>query len=226
MKKCNDNKIEALGTVLRLIILVSLFVLIILNYQKLIYMDIRELLDKFDNRFLASAVVLLIYATKGFIIIMPAILIYISVGASFSVFAGILINCLGVFIELSTAYFLGRFLGGEYINKSLQKQKYGEKILELSDRKRYLAIFIFRMIPIFPLDFISLFLGSRKINFAKYMICSFLGVLPRVIAFSVLGYKIFDYISMKFIIIFIVATISTTIIFFAIREIIKLKDEK
>ncbi|MGP1544269.1 MAG: TVP38/TMEM64 family protein, partial [Candidatus Fimenecus sp.] len=177
MKKCNDKKIEVLGTVLRLIILVSLFVLIILNYQKLIYMDIRELLDKFDNRFLAGAVVLLIYATKGFIIIMPAILIYISVGASFSVFAGILINCLGVFIELSTAYFLGRFLGGEYINKSLQKQKYGEKILELSDRKRYLAIFIFRVIPVFPLDFISLFLGSRKINFAKYMIYSFLGIL-------------------------------------------------
>lgn len=226
MKKCNDKKIEVLGTVLRLIILVSLFVLIILNYQKLIYMDIRELLDKFDNRFLAGAVVLLIYATKGFIIIMPAILIYISVGASFSVFAGILINCLGVFIELSTAYFLGRFLGGEYINKSLQKQKYGEKILELSDRKRYLAIFIFRVIPVFPLDFISLFLGSRKINFAKYMIYSFLGVLPRVIAFSVLGYKIFDYISMKFIIIFIVVTISITIIFFAIREMIKLKDEK
>lgn len=226
MKKCNDKKIEVLGTVLRLIILVSLFVLIILNYQKLIYMDIRELLDKFDNRFLAGAVVLLIYATKGFIIIMPAILIYISVGASFSVFAGILINCLGVFIELSTAYFLGRFLGGEYINKSLQKQKYGEKILELSDRKRYLAIFIFRAIPVFPLDFISLFLGSRKINFAKYMIYSFLGILPRVIAFSVLGYKIFDYISMKFIIIFIVVTISITIIFFAIREMIKLKDEK
>ncbi|MGP1362005.1 MAG: TVP38/TMEM64 family protein [Candidatus Fimenecus sp.] len=226
MKKCNDKKIEVLGTVLRLIILVSLFVLIILNYQKLIYMDIRELLDKFDNRFLAGAVVLLIYATKGFIIIMPAILIYISVGASFSVFAGILINCLGVFIELSTAYFLGRFLGGEYINKSLQKQKYGEKILELSDRKRYLAIFIFRVIPVFPLDFISLFLGSRKINFAKYMIYSFLGVLPRVIVLSVLGYKIFDYISMKFIIIFIVVTISITIIFFAIREMIKLKDEK
>ena len=226
MKEKSSEKIERAGAILRLIVLVSLFVFIIFNYRRLANIDVRVLLDKIDDRFLAGGVVLSVYVLKGLAMVVPAILIYVSVGASFNVFTGIALNCIGVFMELSTAYFLGRFLGGEYINNALKKQKYGQKILELSDKKRCLAIFIFRAIPVFPLDFISLFLGSRKISFVKYTAYSLLGVLPRVIIFSVLGYKIFDYISMKFIIMLIAIILPVAITVFAVKEIIKLKNKK
>lgn len=226
MKVNGEKKFETAELILRLIVLVSLFVFIILNYRRLIHMDMRTVLEKIDDRFLAGCVVIFIYAVKGFTMVMPAILIYVSVGASFGAITGIMLNCIGVVAELSTAYVLGRFLGGEYVNEALKKQKYGEKILELSDKKRYFAIFIFRAIPAFPLDFVSLFLGSRKTDFIKYMLFSLLGVLPRVIIFSVLGYKIFDYVSMKFIITFIAAAIPITITAFVIRKIIKIKRRK
>lgn len=66
----------------------------------------------------------------------PASLVYISVGMAFSPLTAVLVNIAGILVEFTASYLFGLFLGGDYINKMMQKQKYGKRCLKCRKIKR------------------------------------------------------------------------------------------
>ena len=52
------------------------------------------------------------------------------------------------------------------------------------------------ILPIFPIDIVSLFLGAVKMKFVPYLLISLAGILPRVILFTILGDGLYDYVPM------------------------------
>ena len=82
------------------------------------------------------AVVLAVYAVKAVVFVVPASLIYVAVGAilyEHPVLA-VGINLLGIFLEVSVTYALGKFLGKDAVYKLLSKKEAGRKILERDPR--------------------------------------------------------------------------------------------
>ena len=75
-----------------------------------------------------------VYLVKSVLFILPASLIYISIGMAFPTPTACLISLIGIILEVTVTYFLGVFLGGDYVEKLLRKSKGGQKILE----KKYL----------------------------------------------------------------------------------------
>ncbi len=219
----NKDKKSTVKLILRLALAFTVTAVAIINYDKLSSIDIRSIVANSPSVALAVLSVLGIYGVKGAVFVIPASLVYISVGMAFPTAQAVIINLCGIAIEITVSYLFGLLVGGEYVNNLLKKSKGGEKILALEDKNKFASIFVIRFLPVFPIDFASLFFGSMKIPFAKYFLASLLGIAPRVILFTVLGDAAYDYIPMKLIIGLIICAVPISAVYIIIKWI---KDRK
>lgn len=187
---------HALGLAARIIVSVVIIAVIIWKYDDLKHIDVRALIDGTSSLLAAAAAVWGVYLLKSLVFVVPASLIYIAVGMAFPPLTAVAINALGILIEVCSTYLFGVILGGPYVINKLEKAKYGDKILELHGKGKLSAIFAIRVLPVFPIDLVSLFLGAVRMRFLPYLLLSLGGILPRVILFTVLGDGIYDYIPM------------------------------
>ena len=183
------------------------FTVIVVYYDELRNLDVRALVQAAPSLAVAVLAVLGVYLLKGLVFVIPASIFYLSVGMAFEPAAAVFINLAGILIEITASYLFGLFLGGDAIQKKLSQNKGGRRILEMQDNKKNASVFILRLLPVFPIDFVSLFLGGSKYNFFKYLLFSFLGIAPRVILFTLLGDKAYDYIPMNLMILLILVAL-------------------
>ena len=223
MKKLSEKTKDILKLILKLVFVAAVFIAVVVNYDRLVNIDIRALVSGSTSETAAAAGVVGIYALKGMVFVIPASLIYISVGMAFSPLKACIINMLGIAAEVTVSYFFGRFVGGEYVEKLLSKNKGGKKLLSLKEQKKQSSVIAVRFLPVFPIDFTSLFFGSMKMPFLKYLIFSIIGLAPRVLLFTVLGDKVYDLIPMKIIVRVIIAVIPIAVAVFLIKWIVSRK---
>lgn len=193
-------KKETVKNIAKIAVAAAIFVTAIFNYDFLSNLDIRTLIAGASSIFIAELIILGVYAVKAVMMVVPASLIYISVGMAFDPKRAVIVNLLGIALEVTVTYFLGKFLGKDAVEKKIRNTKAGDKFFTMLDKNRSAAIFLMRFIPAFPIDFSSLFMGAFDFNFFPYLIFSVLGIAPRVIAFTVLGEGIYELIPMKYIV--------------------------
>lgn len=202
-----------------------IFVIAVANYEKLKNIDVRALVDASSTVTIAVFTIWGIYLVKSVLFIIPASLIYISIGMAFETWQACLISLVGIILEVTVTYFLGLFLGGDYVNKLLAKSKGGQKILDMKFNDNFPAFLGIRALPVFPIDFVSLFWGASKAKFPRYFFASVIGIMPRVILFTILGDGIYDYIPIHLIIKIVIFAIPIGVIIYLVRHFIKLKTQ-
>lgn len=222
MSEKTKSTVKAL---IRVAVAMIIFVLAVINYDKLKNIDIRALVDASSNMVIAILTIWGVYLTKSILFIIPASLIYISIGMAFPPLTASLISLVGIIIEVTVTYFLGLFLGGEYVNKQLAKTKPGKKILDMKLNDNFLALLPIRALPVFPIDFVSLFWGASKCSFGRYFFASVIGIMPRVVLFTILGDGIYDYIPIHLIIKIIICAIPVGAIAYLIRHFVRLNKQ-
>ena len=216
---------ETLLALLRAAVAMAIFVLAVINYERLKNIDVRALVEGSSTVIAAICTIWGVFIVKSVLFIIPASLIYISVGMAFSPVEAILINLVGIILEVVITYFLGLFLGGDYVNKLLEKSKGGKKILELEISNRFSVLLGIRALPVFTIDFVSLFWGASKCSFVKYFFASVIGIMPRVILFTILGDGIYDYIPIHLIIKLVIFAIPVGVVIYLVRHFVKQKKE-
>ncbi len=204
---------------IKLTVAAVLFVFAVSNYDALSNVDVRALVDGASSIAGACAAILGVYFIKGLVFIVPASLIYTSVGMAMDTAVAVAVNLCGIALEVSVTYVLGRILGGEYVEGLLQKSKGGRKLLGMKNKNRYSALAVIRFLPVFPIDFASLFLGSGKLPFVPYFLISVLCIAPRVIAFTILGDGLYDYIPMDLLVKLAVGSIPVFAVFYLVKWI-------
>lgn len=219
MTEKNKSTVKAL---LRVAVAMIIFVFAVINYDKLKNIDIRALVDASGSMLVAVGTIWGVYLTKSILFIIPASLIYISIGMAFEPLTASLISLVGIIIEITMTYFLGLFLGGEYVNKQLEKTKAGKKILDMKLNDSFLALLPIRALPVFPIDFVSLFWGASRCSFHRYFFASVIGIMPRVVLFTILGDGIYDYIPIHLIIKIVILSIPVGAIIYLIRHFVRL----
>lgn len=218
MKEKTKSTLLAL---LRAAVAMAIFVCAVVNYEKLKNIDVRAIVESSSSVIIAVAAILGIYLVKSVMFIIPASLIYIYVGMAFPTPQAILINLFGIIIEVVVTYFLGLFLGGDYVNALLAKNKAGRKILEKKFNDNFPILLGIRALPVFPIDFVSLFWGASRCGFVRYFIASVVGIMPRVILFTILGDGIYDYIPIHLIVKIIICAIPVGVVVYLIRHFVK-----
>ncbi len=220
-----NNKIKrALGIGVRATLVIAILLVIIFKYNELVNIDVRALVEKTDTLFEAGAAVVGVYGLKAIVFVIPASVLYMAVGMAFDFAPGLLVNAIGIFFELNITYFIGKFLGGEAVEKKLSASKKGQKIIELRDKKTP-YLYVARLLPVFPIDFVSLFFGASNMGYIRYILISFFGVMPRIILITLLGDKIYDLIPVKFMMTVVVFALLAASIVILIKYI-KKKDKK
>lgn len=212
-----------LMALLRVAVAMTIFVIAVVNYERLKNIDIRAIVEGSSNIIIAIGTIWGVYLVKSILFIIPASLIYISIGMAFETPVACLISLVGIIIEVTVTYYLGLFLGGAYVNKQLAKTKGGRKILDMKLNENFLTLLGIRALPVFPIDFVSLFWGASKCRFPRYFIASVVGIMPRVILFTILGDGIYDYIPIHLIIKIVIICIPIGASVYLIRHFIKLK---
>ena len=212
---------QNLSAVLKAAVAMIIFAVAVINYDKLKNIDVRAIVEASSSFAAAICAILGIYLVKSVLFVIPASLIYIAVGMAFTPWQAVLINFAGIIIEVIVTYFLGLFLGGDYVNNLLSKSKGGQKILDMQVSNRFLVLLGIRFLPVFPIDFVSLFWGASKCNFFKYFAASILGIMPRVILFTVLGDGIYDYIPIHLLVKGIIIAIPIVVVVFLVRHFVK-----
>lgn len=219
MSEKTKSTIKAL---IRVAVAMIIFVIAVINYDRLKNIDVRALVEASSSMLVAILTIWGVYLTKSILFIIPASLIYISTGMAFEPLTASLISLVGIIIEVTVTYFLGLFLGGEYVNKQLAKTKAGKKILDMKLNDNFLALLPIRALPVFPIDFVSLFWGASKCGFFRYFFASVIGIMPRVVLFTILGDGIYDYIPIHLIIKIIICAIPVGAIIYLIRHFVRL----
>lgn len=216
-----EKRKEILSVSARIAVALGIFVAVILNYDKLVNLDLRMLVGSIGVIWYAYLVVIGVYALKSIAFVIPAMMIYVSVGISFDTPVALVLNFIGLAIEVTVTFFLGKFLGGEYVKKLLEKNKGGQKLLNVKTKTKNSFLFVARVLPVFPIDFTSLFLGSSDFKFIPYFLISMLGIYPRVLLFTIIGDSIYKYIPKELIIKLIIIAIPVGVISFLVCRAVK-----
>ncbi len=219
----NERTKATLLALLRASVAMIIFVIAVINYEKLKNIDVRAIVDASSSVIFAILTIWGVYLVKSVLFIIPASLIYISIGMAFPTVNACLISLVGIILEVTVTYFLGLFLGGDYVNKLLAKSKGGRKILDAKINDNFPAFLVIRALPVFPIDFVSLFWGASRAKFPRYFFASVIGIMPRVILFTILGDGIYDYIPIHLIIKIVIFAIPVGVAVYLIRHFIKMK---
>lgn len=180
--------------ILRVIIVISLLIIIVLNFDTFRNVDVEGLVQRAGSPWRGFLVVMALFAIKSIVLVVPAALVNIGVGVAFTPLIGLLVNTAGVVVELTTSYYMGYFLGGEFVERQLDKMKRGREYLEDDSRDSGVVMFFLRIIPVFSVNAISMFYGSSHYNYWKYLGISMAGMMPRVIVLSLFGNAIYEYL--------------------------------
>ena len=205
---------------LRCVVALTLFIVAVVYYDELSTIDVKALAGLTDFLPFLILMVLSVYIIKALVFVVPASLVYVAVGAIMDPLLAVAVNLVGIFIEVSVTYFLGRFLGKDVVYKFLGKKEIGKKILSKDIQNKTSVLLSIRAIPAFPIDFISLFYGASGCAYLKYALFSLVGISWRVILFTVLGDAIFSWIPMDKIIFIVICGIPVFIVYYLIKKFI------
>ena len=189
MQENSSSRQRALN-ILRVVVVLVLLAVVALNFKRLRNLseaDIAALTQGASSLAMAVAAVLGLYCVKAFLFVIPAMLLYVSVGAVFPLWQALPVNFAGILLELMLTYALGVFLGGAQVKGMLERSKGGRKLLEMQDKQGFAMLFTVRLLPVFPIDFTGLYFGSVRVPFWKHLAASALGLLPRVALFTIFG---------------------------------------
>ena len=216
------SKKEIFGTLLRCAVALALFAVAIINYDELKNIDVAQLVSGVSGSGLTSLIILAVYVVKALVFVVPASAVYVAVGGIFSenIVYAVLLNLFGIFLEVSVTYVLGRFLGKDAVHKMLEKNAAGKKLLEKEIGEKASVLVSIRALPVFPIDFVSLFYGASGCSYLKYALLSVAGISWRVILFTVIGDALFKWIPMDKIILVIILCIPVGVAYYLVKKFV------
>ena len=128
------------------------------------------------NTALAVVVALLAYAVKSQTV----------VGIVFEPPLSLIVNAVGSVICISVPYFTGRASGGEAAHKLLKKYKKLGEVYEGNRDNLFLVSLVLRVTNLSN-DILGLFFGALRMDYWQYLASSFIGILPTMVLYTLLG---------------------------------------
>ena len=123
-------------------------------------------------------------------------------GYLFGAWGGFFLSTLGLTVGSMLNFLIGHFLGERVVRRMVSCESY-DKYNELVQYKGILVIFIFFLLPVFPKDYLCLFLGMTTLPATVFFMISTIGRIPGTIALSLQGASIFS----KDYVVFIIVTV-------------------
>jgi len=162
-----------------------------------------------ENYVAAILFFLLIYAFKSLSFLIPIVVIYVAAGSMFGPVTAIVVNIIGAGIVVTIPYWIGYYFGAGFAGTLLSRYKKFEEFIKSREGNSWFVSCFPRTIPFLPLKTISLYLGSLKVPYFKYLFGSVLGLLPLLVSVTLAGASITEPQSPTFIVSVIIMVLSS-----------------
>lgn len=147
-------------------------------------------------------ILFLIYIIKPIFVVTPISVLAIVSGLIYGSIYGTIFTMIGAVLSATVGFFIARKLGQNFVNKLLKGKS---TQIEGDIEKHGLSIMLFlRLAFVFPYDPLSFAAGLSKMEYKDFIIGTFIGVLPEMIAYNYLGTSMDNLISRKTLIVLIV----------------------
>jgi uncharacterized membrane protein YdjX (TVP38/TMEM64 family) len=142
------------------------------------------------NDFLAAIFLIVLFAVKSLIFLIPIPVLYIASGFLFDPVTAFIVNVLGMIVCTAVPYWIGKYSGAKVINKLIKKYPKMQVIDEFKSENEWFLSFFVRAIGFLPCDAVSMILGAWRVDFKKYITGTAVGMLPGLIATTLVGITI------------------------------------
>jgi uncharacterized membrane protein YdjX (TVP38/TMEM64 family) len=194
------------------------FIEIIFSFDRTEFILGFQMLAK-ASPILAKLLLLGCYVIKPLFVFIPFNALYIVAGIIFNPGIDLLITYVGIAIEVSLSFAIGRKFGARRFRPWLARKKNGDFILNFSDHFNLGRCFVIRMIRGVPSDLISMYLGTTKVKYWHFLVGTLLGFTPAAVPMVLLGNAAADPTSPAYMIPFGIGLfISALVIFYTWRK--------
>lgn len=160
--------------------------------------DLEYKVAAIDNLWLLIIVIMLLYFVKTAFPLYPISIICVATALVFKTPASFAINISGMILLFSVKYVMGTNTGGGSTQRLIRKSQIVRKLIESEGQGNPWVLFIFRLVPVFPVNSVSQLYGAMRFPFWKYIIISVLGYMPRMAFYIVIGRNVSNPFSLKF----------------------------
>lgn len=180
----------------------------------------------FGNKGYAVIIIVLLFALKSVLPLVPISATCLLSGALLPLPLALLVNSTGLVGLMAIKYYFGTKLGGGNIEKILKRYPEILSLFERDGSGNPWLLFIFRLVPSFPLNPISQLYGSMGFNFWRYLVISLTGFILKIVSFTIIGNNLYDPLSSAFIIPIIIILLISGISMLIVNLIITLTSKK
>jgi len=148
---------------------------------------VTEALEDFARGPWQPVVVLLAFIGGG-LVLFPVTILIAATAVAFGPWLGFVYGTVGALASALLTYALGARLGKESLRDLL-----GPRLNRIRERIReqgVIAIASIRLVPLAPFTIVNLVAGASEIRLSDYMLGTFIGMLPGLIAMSALGHQL------------------------------------
>lgn len=126
------------------------------------------------NVWLAAGFLLLLYLAKCLSVAFPIIVLQVASGHLFAPAAALALNVLGLAVDLTVPFWIGRFSGSGLTTRLLARYPRLDGLLESQEGHYLFLSFFLRVIYLLPGDIVSMYFGSVR---GPYLTCLLRGLL-------------------------------------------------
>ncbi len=207
--RSKSGLIKFLGIVLILLAVSCSALLAAMQIKELAmwYDTFQEQLLEFEHRVaaieqksLVIAVVFALFTIKSFfpLITIPAICVI--TGMVLPGYAAIIVNLLGIVWLMTIRFFWGKRLGGGNARRIIKMNSDIKEFLERDGTGNPYMLFLFRLIPSFPVNSVSQLYGAMDIGYWEYITISVAGFSYKLLSYTIIGRNVYNPLSASFLV--------------------------
>lgn len=194
------RRTPTLLTIVRLLPMVALVAvstaIIIRSGPGAITAQIRSL----DAYSLATVAILMaLFLLKSVSFGLPYTLLYLAIGHLYPLPIALLINTIGIVVNMQIPYLVGRYASIGFVDRLLERASFIQRFKGSDGQHPIWFAFLVKFIGVVPHEITNLMLGSLKVPWTSYVIGGVLGLLPGMLATTIAGSSIGEPTSIRFI---------------------------
>lgn len=192
--KFQRNSARSAGiTLLRYVPIIIVLVLVTLFVIRYGASAVDILVERFSARPLRTTAAFWgLFLLKSVSFGLPFALLYIAAGSIYPLGIALIINTIGIALNMQVPYFFGRAKGEVLVEKLVEKFPRTAKLKEFSSQSAYFFSFMVKFIGQIPHEITNALLGSLNVPYAAYLLGGIIGLLPRMVTTTVVGSSLRD----------------------------------
>lgn len=139
------------------------------------------------NKPAAFALILLSFALKGFLPVIPFSVLLVASGLVFPMYIAVILNALGFLLFANFKFEWGRRFGGGGAHKLIMKSSGVSEFMAMNGGGNNWMLPLLSFIPFVPLGAVYRTYGTTQMRHRRFSLLALIGYMPRLISWSVVG---------------------------------------